>query len=296
MRRPGLSLALIVACSPTALSGCGPGPVSFGDSFYASRSPKRVAILPFDSPVDRAGADADGETMAALMTDALVAVRSYRVTERSKMKKILADQKTSPSTFVQERGLKETGELLGADLLVLGTVNRAEEQGGFWPTAELSLSVQCVDVKTGEIVWSACPDTKRSGSVRDASKSLCRQIAQKIQSEYETGSAPPRREALAARPRPQITTRPSTGVSSATTRPAAAAASQVWPKRHQVSEGETLSALSLRYYRSSRYVDHILKANRRTLDPDRLRIGETLLIPAPPEDATAQSAKGEDEP
>ena len=75
------------------------------------------------------------------------------------------------------------------------------------------------------------------------------------------------------------------------------AAARAWPRRHRIREGDTLSDLSMTYYRSSRYVERILKANRHIENPDRLTIGEFILIPAPPEPATPRrSAKGSDKP
>ncbi len=51
------------------------------------------------------------------------------------------------------------------------------------------------------------------------------------------------------------------------------------------------------YYRSSRFVERILKANRHIENADRLKIGQFILIPAPPEPAALRrSAKGSDKP
>lgn len=279
------------------LAGCGPIQVNFGDSFYAEPSPKRVAVLPFDKTNGKQASSAEGEAIAALLTDALVAVRTYRVTERSKLKKVLAENGSAASKFVQERGLKEAGDLLDADLLVLGKVNRIQEQGGFWPSAELSLSVRCVDVKSGEIVWAVSPDVKGFGSVRSLTKSLCRQIASSIRSEFENVGRSPDRPTAHARPRPEP--RPTSRPKSSKSAPAkvSTAAPQPWPRRHRIREGDTLSDLSMSYYRSSRFVERILKANRQIENPDRLKIGEFILIPAPPEPATLRrSAKGSDKP
>ncbi len=299
MCKPTILVATFSGIVCSILAGCGPSPVSFGDSFYADRSPKRVAVLPFGrtiaKPADTADT-AEGEALAALLTDALVAVRSYRVTERSKLKKVLAENGSTASKFVQERGLEEAGELLGADLLVLGEVNRIHEAGGFLRSAELSLSVQCVDVKSGEIVWSVSPDVKGFGNVRSLTKSLCRKIAARIQSECENVGRFPDRPTADERPRPRP--RPTSRPESSKTEPAkdSTAAAQPWPRSHRIRKGDTLSDLSMTYYRSSRFVKHIVKANRHIEDPRRLKIGQIILIPAPPEPTTLRSAKALDQP
>ena len=290
MCNPTILVASLSGIVLSFLAGCGTSQVSFGGSFYAERSPKRVAVLPFDQTNAKQASSAEGEAMAALLTDALVAVRTYRVTEGSKLKKVLAEHGSAAAKFIQERGLKEAGDLLDADLLVLGKVKRIHQEGGLWPSVELSLSVRCVDVKSGEIVWAVSPDAKRFGSVRSLTKSLCRQIASSIQSEYENVGRSPDRTTADARPkpRPKSSKRAPARVSTA--------AAQPWPRRHRIREDDTLSDLSMSYYHSSRFVEHILKANRQIENPDRLKIGQIILIPAPPEPATLRSAKGLDEP
>ncbi|MFQ5430388.1 MAG: LysM peptidoglycan-binding domain-containing protein [Phycisphaerae bacterium] len=57
---------------------------------------------------------------------------------------------------------------------------------------------------------------------------------------------------------------------------------EVWPKRHKIGNGDTLSDISKRYYATSLEVRRILKANPTVKDPRRLKIGDILVIPAPP--------------
>lgn len=331
MRNP-IILATIGGITLTSLSGCGPGPVSFGETFYSNPSPKRVAVLPFDSANGESGNMSDGETVAALLTDALVAVRAYHVTERSKLKKVLAEHKLTTSKFVQERGLKQAGDLLDADMLVLGNVNRFRQEGGLWPSAEISLSVRCVDVNSGDIVWAVSPDKKAFGGIRNLTKSLCHDIALTIQTEYENANRTPKtpvpssaRNLRSSNPsgvRPEPAKRPpsttsashrdsaketpkadtsdrktptSTGPneSNGDTPAESTGAGLGWPRRHRVREGDTLSDLSMHYYDSGRLVGHILKVNRQIKNPHRLKIGQTILIPAPPKLATVRSTTGE---
>lgn len=64
--------------------------------------------------------------------------------------------------------------------------------------------------------------------------------------------------------------------------PTAAPASTARPRSHVVATGDTLMALAGRYYGDESRWPEILDANRdRIADPDNLRIGTELLIPAP---------------
>jgi len=62
----------------------------------------------------------------------------------------------------------------------------------------------------------------------------------------------------------------------------------VWPRRHTVVSGDTLSGISARYYGTSRSVARILEANTRVKNPRSLKIGDVLMIPAPDRLAAAK--------
>ncbi|MCG8407831.1 MAG: LysM peptidoglycan-binding domain-containing protein [Phycisphaerales bacterium] len=306
MSNPTIRFASISGIVLATLAGCGPGPVSFGDAFYSSPRHKRVAVLPFDHADGEAGSANDGEIVAALLTDALVAVRTYRVTERAKLRKILAEHESSALSFVQEHGLEKAGDLLDADVLVMGNVNRFHQVGGVWPSAELSLSARCVDVKSGDIVWAVSPDMKAFGNLRQLTKSLCRDIASTIKAEYENASRPgtsagPSADRNSAKVRPSVgrpdrkTAPPpaseSVGPEQDVSPAGSTGARSAWPRRHRVREGDTLSHLSEYYYDSGRFVLHILQANRQIENPHELKIGQMIIIPAPP--ALAKTEAGE---
>ncbi len=60
-----------------------------------------------------------------------------------------------------------------------------------------------------------------------------------------------------------------------------------WPRAHRVQRGDTLSAIARDQYGDPRFVSHILKANPDVGDPRRLRVGQMLSLPAPPQTAAA---------
>ncbi len=77
----------------------------------------------------------------------------------------------------------------------------------------------------------------------------------------------------AARPAPKPT--PAPGATTATTKPAAAA------RHHKVAAGETLSAISRRYYGTDAKWKLIYEANKAKMkSPDDLQAGTDLVIPA----------------
>ncbi|GEM_PF-2521734 len=80
---------------------------------------------------------------------------------------------------------------------------------------------------------------------------------------------------------PRVSTRPESGAN----RPIAdeprsiPPRMDVWPRRHTIASGDTLSDISMQYYGTSRRVDAILKANPEIKGPRSLRIGRQLVIP-----------------
>ncbi|MCG8405537.1 MAG: LysM peptidoglycan-binding domain-containing protein [Phycisphaerales bacterium] len=80
---------------------------------------------------------------------------------------------------------------------------------------------------------------------------------------------------------------------SAPTRPAARPP-EVWPKRHRVGSGDTLSDISIKYYSTSLLANHILKANPNIRSPKYLKIDDILVIPSPPAPKAATPAKRPD--
>lgn len=68
--------------------------------------------------------------------------------------------------------------------------------------------------------------------------------------------------------------------------------SETWPKKHRITEGDTLSALADSYYGSSKSLPLILAANPRISDPRALRVGDEITIPEPPKPAATDGSAG----
>ncbi|MCB9853839.1 MAG: LysM peptidoglycan-binding domain-containing protein [Phycisphaerales bacterium] len=61
--------------------------------------------------------------------------------------------------------------------------------------------------------------------------------------------------------------------------PASAPEIEIWPKKHTIATGDTLSDISMEYYGTSHRFDLILKANPDIKGPRSLRVGRELIIP-----------------
>jgi nucleoid-associated protein YgaU len=59
---------------------------------------------------------------------------------------------------------------------------------------------------------------------------------------------------------------------------------------HRIQSGDTLTALSERYYGSARYTRFLIESNPDLKDPDRLKVGAVVRIPPKPKDTAKASA------
>lgn len=65
----------------------------------------------------------------------------------------------------------------------------------------------------------------------------------------------------------------------------------LWPRKHRVAPGDTLSAVAVQYYGDGRLFSVILKANPHIKTPRALRIGDVITIPDP--EGTALAGSGD---
>lgn len=98
-----------------------------------------VAVLPFEATGE---AVQYKDAVTNRMINDLVNLRRFKVTERSAIDKIVAEQKIQASGFVDDKTAVSLGKIAGADALVVGTISIAGSQ--------LKISARLVDVETGE--------------------------------------------------------------------------------------------------------------------------------------------------
>jgi len=156
-----------------SIPGCGLGPGNL-DSKHSSdleaRKIKRIAVLgpaatsksetkiPFTaaSPADARVAERDpAELLSKLVYSAMASLGNWQIVSESEVREIV---ETVPDSSDAAR-LKTIGELVYADAVIIGRIQRFRERvGAEWGVkspASVAFVLDLVDVKRGDIVWSA---------------------------------------------------------------------------------------------------------------------------------------------
>ena len=164
--------------------------VDFQPSISSSRGQAvRVAVMPFSNAEGKSRTNYietwqvppnNGETVASILAEALIKVPNYKVLERSKLNSILDEYGLSAAEFIERKGASELGRLLQADAIVIGSTHRfCQVRSPAW-RADIAFTARCIDVSTGEIIWSASPSCKRPGFVIDYVRQYSQQIAKQV--------------------------------------------------------------------------------------------------------------------
>jgi curli biogenesis system outer membrane secretion channel CsgG len=141
---------------------------------------KRVAVVDFE---DRAHYGYDiGKGVADMLVTALVESKKFLVIERSELEQVLNEQGLGQSGLVTPQSAAKVGQLLGAEILVTGSVTEFGEKeskvgGGLGrlgglnigvskKMARVAVDIRLVNVNTGEIVAA------KSAAGEDASTGL----------------------------------------------------------------------------------------------------------------------------
>ncbi len=104
----------------------------------------------------------DEETAKGIIVfveNAFVNVGKVRVIDRKNIEKILSEYKFQSSGLVDENTAIEVGKLSGADIIVIGSINRV---GGIF-----YLNIKLIDVKTAEIIGSNISQAKDASGFLD---------------------------------------------------------------------------------------------------------------------------------
>ncbi len=106
---------------------------------------RKLAVISLDTQT----AEVDEETAAGIIVfveNAFVNVGKVRVVERKNIEEILTEYEFQSTGLIDENTAIEIGKLSGADIIVIGSINRV---GGIF-----YLNIKLIDVKTGEIIGS----------------------------------------------------------------------------------------------------------------------------------------------
>jgi TolB-like protein len=106
---------------------------------------RKLAVINFDNQTE----GVNDETTAGIIVfveNAFVNVGKVRVVERKYVEEILDEYKFQSSSLIDEETAIEIGKLSGAEIIVVGSINRVG--GTFY------LNIKLIDVKTAEIIGS----------------------------------------------------------------------------------------------------------------------------------------------
>jgi TolB-like protein len=106
---------------------------------FAADKKSSVAVLDFESMGTE---DYLGKAVSEIMRTALVSNQSYRVVERAQINKAISEQKFQKSGLIDDRSAVEIGKVLGADLIIVGSVVKIGNA--------YTINSRLIDVKTGE--------------------------------------------------------------------------------------------------------------------------------------------------
>jgi len=133
-----------------------------GAALGSAQVKKRVAVAEFQ---DRSGHRGAGQGVADMLITALVKSGQFNVVERKDLDKVMAEQRLGRSGAVTPQTAPEIGKLLGADLLVLGSITelgtKDRNVSGGAPlfgarinakTARAAVDIRLVNTTTGEVV------------------------------------------------------------------------------------------------------------------------------------------------
>ena len=136
----------------------------FAANFAQAQLKKRIAVSRFE---DRSGSGYAhvGEGVADMLATALVKSGKFIVIERQDLDKVLKEQNLGKSGIVTEQSAAKVGKVLGAELLVIGSVSEfgtsEREIGGNVPmfgaavkrsTARAVVDLRLVDATSSEVV------------------------------------------------------------------------------------------------------------------------------------------------
>lgn len=178
MIRSGLTISLAILGLLATGTGLTLPPATYaqGTEKLQVKTKKRVAVLDFEfasTGLTGAGFNLFGQGGPAkgisdLITNSLVKNGTYIVIERSRIQEILKEQNLGASGRIEATTAAQIGRALGADILILGTINRFNLESntsgssffGFGSantknTAEVKLAARMVGTTTGEIIVAA---------------------------------------------------------------------------------------------------------------------------------------------
>jgi curli biogenesis system outer membrane secretion channel CsgG len=125
---------------------------------------RKIAVLPF-----KAATELIGTSVSDMFVTELLRAGRYEMVERGQMANVLGETELALAGLSASRAA-EVGQMLGADGVVIGTVDEystVADGGRTYPV--VGIAVRLIDCKSGKIIWSA--DLAERAHSRDATLS-----------------------------------------------------------------------------------------------------------------------------
>jgi len=109
----------------------------------------KIAIMPFKAPTELLG----GSVSDIFVTE-MLRTHKYTVLERSRMAQVLNESELALAGISAAKAT-EVGAMMGADAVVLGTVDEySKVKHGWHEDAFVGMSARMIDCKSGQVIWS----------------------------------------------------------------------------------------------------------------------------------------------
>ncbi len=110
---------------------------------------KKIAIMPFKAPTELLGG-----SVADIFVTEMLRTGRYDILERSRMAQVLSESELALAG-VSAAKATEIGNMMGADAIVLGTVDEySRVKHGWHDDALIGMSARMIDCKSGQVIWS----------------------------------------------------------------------------------------------------------------------------------------------
>jgi curli biogenesis system outer membrane secretion channel CsgG len=162
-RRGVPGLVCLLAAAVVGWGCAGPSTVTVKQG-YPFKETMSIAVLDFDW-IPPTGTVAFGQTVvhapnagkyvADGISGRLLEIPQFRIIERSRLARLLAEKDLSQSELIKQGRYQEIGQFLRVDYLVIGTVNTYScWSNGTLSGHMVSFNCRCVEVESGQVVWT----------------------------------------------------------------------------------------------------------------------------------------------
>ena len=110
---------------------------------------RKIAVLPFKAPTELAG-----NAMADVFLTEIMRTGRYELVERTRMGQVLSEAELA-LTGLSAAKATEVGSMMGADAVVIGTVDEyATQKHRRRDYPVVAMSARLIECKSGQVIWS----------------------------------------------------------------------------------------------------------------------------------------------